>query len=74
MHELPSVLTRGTKAKSDVRRPGRVGLVEGRVVPAVVAPLESELTRARLDVLNARTDARFTRANLEHAMSAAGER
>lgn len=49
---------------SEAYRAARAGLLAGRVTPTTLTDVETELTRARLDIVNARSDARIARARL----------
>jgi outer membrane protein len=49
-------------------RVGRQLFVTGRVSSAVMTDAETDLTRARLDALNAKADARIARVRLQHAL------
>jgi outer membrane protein TolC len=49
-------------------RVGRELFLTGRVPSATLTDAETELTRARLDALNAKADARVARVRLAHAL------
>jgi outer membrane protein TolC len=42
--------------------------INGRTTSTTLTDAETELTRSRLDLLNARADARVARVNLDHAL------
>jgi len=53
---------------SEAYRVARDLFINGRATSTTLTDAETELTRSRLDLLNARADARIARVNLDHAM------
>lgn len=53
---------------TEAYRVARDLFLNGKATSTTLTDAETELTRARLDLLNSRADARVSRVNLDHAL------